>query len=218
MNNNINHAAKSRRRRAALLMLALCWLLSTDVLAARWYHVEVIVFKQNQQEFEGGEEWSNEQSVPNFATAIDLSASIQSDEPISGIAPLSAGAYYLAGVYERLAASSRYEPLLHRAWAQPGYSANNVRQVYLSTDSNSLNDSFAPAGDIVQVKEVIEGTIGLQGGRLLHVKTNFVLRNDELVTDISEFRKIKLKQLHYFDHPLFGLLVRVTPFKRPASE
>ena len=69
----------------------------------------------------------------------------------------------------------------------------------------------------VDESEWIEGTIGLQGGRLLHVGANFVFRAGEITAEVNEFRRVKLKELHYFDHPLFGILVQVTPFRLPSS-
>ena len=29
---------------------------------------------------------------------------------------------------------------------------------------------------------------------------------------IKEQRQVKLREIHYFDHPLFGVLVQVTPY------
>ena len=177
--------------------------------AARWYHVEVIVFKQSTADISGGEDWSVPDRTPNFATAIDIAEVLDGD---GSVVPLSANAYYLAGVYDRLRASSKYEPVIHKAWAQPGYSANNVRSVYVSDGSNvnrDVSDSLNLDPDV----QSIEGAVGLQGGRLLHVNVNLVFRDVEVTTTISEFRRIKLKQLHYFDHPLFGALIRVIPYK-----
>ena len=181
--------------------------------AARWYHVEVLVFK-NTAEFSNGEDWSVPERTPNFATAIDLNHLSGVD---GTIVPLSNSAFYLSGVYERLNISSKYKPVLHRAWAQPGYSANNVRSVYVSKGDFS-NQDLSDDGGLEIEGPTIEGTIGLQGGRLLHVNMNFVLRDADITTTISEFRRIKLKQLHYFDHPLFGVLFRVIPYKVDPTE
>ena len=199
---------------AMLCILAFQLVISPTVEAARWYHVELIVFKHLATELSGDEDWSVPDQVPNFATAVDLDGL---SDTSGSIMPLSPNAFYLSGVSQQLRASSRYEPVLHKAWAQPGYSANNVRRVYVSSNPASNRD-LDNTLDLDMQGQIIEGTVGLQGGRLLHVAANFVLRDGEVRTTIGEFRRIKLKQLHYFDHPLFGVLIRVIPYKVESPE
>ena len=197
-----------------LLTALAVFAIPSNAEAARWYHVELIVFKHLTSDLLGGEDWSVPERAPNFATAIDLSGIPDGDGPI---VPLSSDLFYLGGVYQRLSGSSKYQPVIHKAWAQPGYSANNVRNVYVS-DGSELNRDLSDDLALDIDKQSIEGTIGLQGGRLLHVNVNLVFRDVGVTTTISEFRRIKLKQLHYFDHPLFGALVRVIPYKVDSQE
>ncbi|MCH7928714.1 MAG: hypothetical protein IID03_12165, partial [Candidatus Dadabacteria bacterium] len=81
----------------------------------------------------------------------------------------------------------------------------------------------------------INGTVNLRGGHLLHLDldisyfidlytesvTSFteegseeVVMEDIIMTgtyaQMKETRRIKLNELHYFDHPLFGVIMRVT--------
>lgn len=197
----------------SICLLTLSVFVVPEVSAARWYHVEVILFKQLANELAGDEDWSVPDRAPNFATAIELDSLTEDG---GAIVPLSSSAFYLAGVYDRLRASASYQPVLHRAWAQPGFSANNVRNVYLA-ELPSLNQDTTDLS-LESAEPALEGSIGLQGGRLLHVNVNLVLRDSTLTTTISEFRRIKLKQLHYFDHPLFGALIRVIPYRVEAEE
>lgn len=197
-----------------LLLLILTWSFD-NAFAARWYHVEVIIFEHLDDSLSGGEDWSVPDRLPNFATAIDLNDGTDSNS--TGFSALPPTSLKLAGIYQRLRGSANYRPVLHKAWRQPGYSANSVRQVHLTSkpvrDTTTQNldlDSVLPA-------QWIEGTIGLQGGRLLHVGAKFIYRNNEVTTTIAEFRQVKLKQIHYFDHPLFGVIVQVTPFRAEAS-
>ena len=213
---NRNKQSRSGVQFILITLLALLTAIATpsDVEAARWYHVELIVFKHLTSDLLGGEDWSVPERAPNFATAIDLSEILDAD---GSIVPLSSDLFNLGGVYQRLNGSSKYQPVLHKAWAQPGYSANNVRSVYVS-DGSKLNTDLSDELALDIDEQSIEGTIGLQGGRLLHVNVNFVFRDVGITTTISEFRRIKLKQLHYFDHPLFGALVRVIPYKAESQE
>jgi hypothetical protein len=202
-----------------LLLLAMSFV-SSNANAARWYHVEMIVFKHLDPALTTGEDWSVPEKAPNFATAIDL-VEHNSDAGNStgqGFRALSDSSLKLAGVYQRLRGSANYKPILHKAWRQPGYSANSVRQVYVSTKPSRGSDMRSPgielgAANNEDANDWVEGTLGLQGGRLLHLAAKFVYRKEEIITNIGEFRQIKLKQLHYFDHPLFGVIVQVTPYR-----
>ncbi|MGR8948286.1 MAG: CsiV family protein [Gammaproteobacteria bacterium] len=205
-------------RLCRLVMLFCVMTLASNAEAARWYHVEVIVFKHLSEELQGGEYWTLKERMPNFATAVDLDELRNLDDATSTGSVVPERTLYLAGVYDRLLASSQYKPIMHKAWAQPGYSANNVRRIYLSNGRNRAIRDEEQDVALENDADTFEGTIGLQGGRLLHVGANFVYTSQEATTTISEFRRIKLKQLHYFDHPLFGVLVRVVPYKLDTSE
>jgi hypothetical protein len=71
----------------------------------------------------------------------------------------------------------------------------------------------------VPIEERVEGTVQISAGRLLYVATDFVNYFGESAVRITEQRKVKLKEIHYFDHPLFGVIVQVTPYRiaAPAS-
>jgi len=47
------------------------------------------------------------------------------------------------------------------------------------------------------------------------VNVDFVNYGEESPLRITEQRRVKLKELHYFDHPLFGVIVRVVPYRIP---
>jgi hypothetical protein len=34
---------------------------------------------------------------------------------------------------------------------------------------------------------------------------------------LTEQRKVRFRELHYFDHPLLGVIVRVTPYHIPMA-
>ena len=62
----------------------------------------------------------------------------------------------------------------------------------------------------------LEGTIRFFMSRHLHLDVNLLFRDvaagsGGIVYRLSEQRKLKSQETHYFDHPRLGVLVRVMP-------
>jgi hypothetical protein len=99
-------------------------------------------------------------------------------------------------------------------------------------ESNSLDDSFSDQNGIEDVYQVLDlifdGTIRLRSSRFLHVDVDiaffpeflteaeniqeqglFVQQQADYVR-LQESRKIKLNEIHYFDHPTFGVVLRAS--------
>ena len=90
-----------------------------------------------------------------------------------------------------------------------------------SDDANSpaLDDSADPVMSApAATQPELQGTIRLHLSRYLHVEPDlwYTSTSSEGVpfwVRINQNRRMRSDELHYIDHPLFGLLVRITPFK-----
>ncbi len=214
---------------AALLSVPAAWAKS------RWYHVEVIVFRYTTPS--GVEQPAVLRNPPDYRAALSLVSDLPdfSDEPPEGrpnevVIPgpvafqsLPRGELLLGGVFQRLRTLPEYHPVLHVGWRQPGLDAGRARNVYLSDRPRAIGDARVPAtaiGEGLPPAQWFEGTLQVRTGRLLHVDADFVNYADGEAARIDERRKLKLKELHYFDNPRFGVLVQVMPYHvdRPGEE
>jgi hypothetical protein len=142
----------------------------------------------------------------------------------------------LDGVERVLKLSKEYRPLMHVSWQQPGLTAGRARPVHIQKFEEPealMEEGLAgqEAEDIYQVLDLIfGGTIKLRSSRFLHVDVDIAyfaefLSDDDKVNKeenslfvsqqadyvrLQESRKIKLNEIHYFDHPLFGVMIRVS--------
>lgn len=132
----------------------------------------------------------------------------------------------LGAEYRKLRAVAAYEPLVHTGWVQPGLPEDDAQPFDLKV-LGVLNPS---------------GTIRVHlGVRYLHITLDLAYQGDtaaaplatndgldELVLapryHLETTRSARSGELHYFDHPAFGVLVRVTPVatqdaqnRRPAA-
>ena len=106
---------------------------------------------------------------------------------------LPAEASGLIETYRRLKQSRRFRPLLHQAWIQPAL-ANRINAPYLVTNHRD-----------------VEGVIRLQRGQYLYVITDMEYHAPDGIHRLREKRRVLLNETHYFDHPAFGVLIRVSP-------
>jgi hypothetical protein len=154
--------------------------------------------------------------VPPIAPPADTAAAPEApvEDPLR-VRSLRAEELKLGAEYRRLRALAAYVPLLHTGWVQPGLPENQAVPFDLAT-VGALNP---------------RGTVRVHLSRFLHVTLDLIYRGEETTvaasTELMEVgvapryrlratRNVRSGELHYFDHPAFGVLVRVTP--RAAQE
>ena len=193
--------------KAAVSMLLL-FAASLPVLAApAIYDVEVVIFS-NSTSGDNGEQWTRPAGV-----SIGTGAFRNGE-----FTELARSLYRLNGISNALQQSSGYRVLFHRAW----------RQVASGRDTAAAYpvQSLVTGGD-----RSIEGSIRLVLGRYLHLDVDLfqmsargaggAVYSDDAgsvpVYELKEQRRIRSGELHYFDHPRFGMIAQVTPYAAPEA-
>lgn len=109
---------------------------------------------------------------------------------------------------ERIAEDKRYKILAHKRWFQFAGTKSDARPVRIKGEENT--------------EPVVDGTLKLYSKYYIYVDLHMQLR-EKMKKDVEkgddaspvyilkEKRRVKLKQINYFDHPKFGLLVYVRP-------
>lgn len=119
----------------------------------------------------------------------------------------------LGNEYRKLSAIAAYVPLLHAGWVQPGLPENEA----VPFDLGTLG--------VVNPR----GTVRVHLSRFLHITLDLTFTGQPSPAEASvaadalgeidvapsyrlaTTRSARSGELHYFDHPAFGVLVRVTP-------
>ena len=163
------------------------------------YDVEVLVIEHRLPDLEGGEVW-------NQTDLSDLVAELRqaSQETNTGSETSTLGR---AGA--RLVKDGKHRVLVHRHWNQLGQAKSDTKVVRLQSGNQALDG-------VLRVYQV---------SRSLYVDVNLAMaaekhgldRPEDIKTPVfrmQEHRRIRLQEIHYFDHPRFGVLVRVMPVGR----
>jgi len=117
----------------------------------------------------------------------------------------------LKPIWSKLQQAADITPLIHRAWRQPQTQFNNPQYVAIGNEIEGM--STIP--DLT-----INGQVALSKGRYLHFghQVNlYRLVNGEnlknIVFSLTERKQVKPNELHYFDSPWFGSIVKITQVK-----
>lgn len=191
-----------------LLSLFLMSLPLTSLLAApattNTYEIEVVVFENRLADLEGGETWPRTQPGPVTAEKDEM---LVAGEKLLPDSPLWEAAVAL----ER---TGQHHVLTHLRWQQSAEAKSISKRVKISNETGEL-----------------DGSLRFYLSRYLIVDLNLALRappssgffgavgqeQGETIFRLSEPRRIKVSETHYFDHPKLGALVRVSPVKATAQ-
>lgn len=162
------------------------------------YEVEVVVFENRTPDLDGGELWKREPGKSADTETIDAVTAGEKPPADSLLSPAAA----------TLEKSGQHHVLAHLRWQQ-------------SAETKSLSQPVK----IINAESGLDGTLRFYLSRYLLVDVNLMLKEvttggifggadkEGLVYRLSERRRVKLSETHYFDHPRFGALVRVSPVK-----
>ncbi|WP_405234655.1 CsiV family protein [Lentisalinibacter salinarum] len=150
------------------------------------------------------------------------------EEPAFRFMPLPEQELELGEVYRRLRNTDGYQPLLHVAWQQPGYDPETAQALDLSRLAE-LPDRLQGEVRLYRSRFLhleLDLELWSEPGRSLPSPATteplFPDRGrpqageplDALEPDVyrlSERRKLRSGELHYYDHPRYGVLAKVTP-------
>ncbi len=156
-------------------------------------------------------------AVEDFAVS-DFAAEPAEEQLLPGEEPwyrlLSAEELELTDIYDRLERLDAYTPLVHGGWVQEGFAEDRALPFDLS-----LLGTFNPLGTIrLHVQRFLHVTVALRyqaqrtAAELLHpVSTGLEEITFPARYDLHVQRRTRSGELHFFDHPAFGVLVLVRP-------
>lgn len=163
--------------------------------AQQWYHVELVVFELLNPS-------DNEQS-PIFT--LQDPAPLRVGMANKAIQP--ADNKNLGNIAQRLRNSAGYRVVTHQSWQQAVGNRNTAQAVAIESDRVKGQVRFHIATYLHANLD-----LWLQDGMQSVESDSFqTLHQPRLV----EMRRIRSKQVHYFDHPRFGAILQLIPVSTP---
>lgn len=206
------------------------------------HHDLVGASKENWPKYPGEPDFSNAlKLLPALPKRLSAAHSKRLRSPIP-FSSLREDELRMTDQLERLMRTKSFQPLIHIGWRQPGYDREQAKAIQINGgillrpgNDNSDKDKI-PEAEIKYYDEKLEGppppmvngTIKLIRTRFLHVETDLLYHNmlPEEKGDISlptryfrmqTSRRMRSNEVHYIDHPMFGMLVLITPYEDPNA-
>jgi hypothetical protein len=195
----------------------------------RQFDIELLIFR-NLVENDAGEIWP-----PDYSGWFDASAGAP-DLPDAASDPLVVSwlpneTHRLADEYHALRRSAGYRPLAYLAWRQPVLDRDAARPLTAATEPHQRDGSY------------VDGTVTVAVERYLHLSLDLQLHlpgvvpgpradnpdpaNDEgneagetptlPAIRLTEQRRVRSGELHYFDNPRFGVVALISPYEPPPE-
>lgn len=198
-----------------LLLCGVAWA-ADDADGPRLYDIELLVF-QNLVANDGGEVWPPDYSTWYEETADTAGAATRT------VDWLPENSYRLKAERAALDRSSQYRTLAYLAWRQPVVDRLSAQPLELPARPRS-----GAAWVDGTVKVAVERYLHLHLDLKLHLPDSTIaagtvtapgetvdVQTPEIRLD--EQRRMRSRELHYFDNPRFGVIALITPYEPPAE-
>lgn len=154
------------------------------------YEVEVLVFESRHAP-------AGDVSTIDAKSAVTIPGL---DDAVVPGAPATGG-YKLAGSAARLEKDGQYRVLFHQRWVQPMDVKSGVKARRITGNSRGGGTE-------------LDGLVKVYLSRYLHADVQLLLKDGPasggIVHRIDEQRRVKSQEVHYYDHPRFGVLLTVS--------
>lgn len=208
----------------------------------RWYQIEALFFRNLSPAAQFEEQWPTSVGLTLPATSYEMPApgagapgrltpyqgnglqapagTDSGPAPALDYVPVAAGGGELAGALGALNRSGSFRVIDYRIWRQA-----------LKADARPLYLHIA-AGDHAGDDVELEGYIGFSLKRYLHIESDLwwvdlghpaaaddtpTAAGPMRVAHLRENRRMRSAETHYLDHPLIGMLIRITPADGPGD-
>ena len=204
------------------------------------YDIEVIIFEDARARYLNNEAWNQDiKTGPiNSSDNNNLKLDQLSISDINAVEHTNLKPAMLKHEYKRINNSSEYNVLFYTAWRQAGLTETNAFEI----DINELKNRHKNRSENTisgQLKVVLARYLHFYG-QFYYVRKNEVEKSVDAATAIEQLdeqpvideevtaksnghypftiqRRMRSKELHYIDHPLVGILVRINQVKKPKD-
>ena len=207
--------------------------------AEQLYKVEIIVFKRTPFATAKAAEIAQDEDGDDYKELVPF----KTEQTIEPYQLLPKSALTLTSERKILDHRKNYKVLLHVAWLQPIQDKHHTPAIHIYGGHrfNFLGETLGEASDINRLDSEIlndsqwemNGTIrATRGGQYL-LKANLVLTEPENQGEfnaqqgtngeplkryyLNNSQPMRNNELHYFDHPRFGLLAQITPYQEEGT-
>jgi hypothetical protein len=181
--------------------------------AVDFYDVEILVFRQLDSQ--GDDEELDVPHIRHLELNLELQDLLDRTSPIP-LEPAIEG--YLSSPAQRIGNSRDYEILFHGRWSQT--TSDRKAAPYIQIDLPAIRGSHTLTGvlrlfstDLLYVDTFLRYRPARQ--QTANQLSEYTGQNTQPYYFLKERRRVKFGEVHFLDHPKFGVLLTVWPVKLP---
>ncbi|SFR51751.1 CsiV family protein [Thiomicrospira sp. ALE5] len=188
-------------------------------------HVEIIIFQSLAQRGWTEEYWP---LTPGLVLENNVNR-LGNLETTPWATPVAAEDLQLAEERSRMTTDRGYDVLAHIAWQQPAFNRNTAQPLIIDSQLQKRRHETAPIyGQVrayqerfnhVEIKLELDRRIPVRLRERFAEHQGIALEflPDSWTFMIDESRRVRPGELHYVDHPLFGVLIHVSRVTQPEG-
>jgi len=180
----------------------------------RVFEIELLVF-QNLIASDGGEVWSIDYS--EWFEEPETEQTISNPAPVE-IDWLPEQNYRLTAERNAMSRSSQYRPLAYFAWRQAVLDRTRALPIKMPTNNDSGAGAYVDGSVRVAVERYLHLYLDLQLHTPVSAEQFELLEFDIPEFRLTEHRRMRSREIHYFDNPRFGVIALITPYEPPPQE
>ena len=227
-------------KKVKYILATLLFITSLSVIAESWYQVEIIIFDRINPNINEEKWSNEDPIIIPYIIELSPHEETEIEQEPIPYMIMDEKSNRMNGVYRVLRLSSEYRPLMHLSWQQPATKRQQSRYIHIMKDDSeeeissidNQEDLIEPEfiEDFKNPNKIIDGSIRIRSGFFLHVDLNLYYyrdlfvedtiikedtefsetKSEKLIIGLKESRKIKLNEIHYFDNPLYGVILQVS--------
>ena len=220
--------------------IVLLFLNSLTAFAESWYQVEIIIFDRLYPDLSEERLSDEEPAIRPDMTELYPYYVVGTDQGLIPYMIMDKKNNRMNGIYRVLKLSSEYRPLVHVSWQQPATNRHKSRYIHIVKNDSKKDlpvkgnqesiDEPEFIEDFINNKRIIDGSIRIRSNFYLHVDLDIYYFKDllsddviyekedgisnqnieKLIIGLKESRRIKLNEIHYFDNPVYGVILQVS--------
>jgi hypothetical protein len=199
------------------LFIVIASITSVTFAASRIYQIDLLVFSHVTTKALLSESWPANPTMPLLNEAVDL-------KPYDAATPNA--------LYQILHTSrskftkeiaifnkqSTYRMLVNMAWLQPALTIKRATWIHINGGNNIQINGMMKISRPYLFQADADLVLTIPAATMQQIAPNAAAKIGATQFVLKQTASVRANQIYYFDHPLFGVIVKITPLNEKVNE
>ena len=190
---------------------------STSFAATRIYQVDLLIFSHVTTKALLSESWPANLAMPLLSKAVDLKPLDEATpNALYQVLPKNRSKFNKeVGILNKQAG---YHVLVDMAWLQPALTIKRATWIHINGGSNVQINGMMKISRPYLFQADADLVLTVPAAVLQQIAPNAAAKIGTTQFVLKQTASVRANQIYYFDHPLFGVIVRITPLNEKIND